>query len=58
MSNIGKALIWALVLLIIAAGKRNGMIDAKAADTLFIVVPIVALLSLGGGCRCRQKAAR
>jgi hypothetical protein len=59
MSNIYKGLCWAAALLLTALGNRYGLIDDKTAETLFIVLPIVGVLSLNGGASCwpRKKEA-
>jgi uncharacterized membrane protein (UPF0136 family) len=58
MSNIAKGLVWAFALLLIAAGRRYGLIEARMAQTLLMIVPIVALLSLrgerAGQCDCAR----
>jgi len=59
MSNIVKALIWAAAILIVALLKSRGLISVESAQTLFIVLPILAVLSLrgSGSGRCSWKAA-
>lgn len=53
MNTISKALCWAAAILLNAAGNYFGLIDDKAAETLFIVLPIAAVVSLGAGNECR-----
>jgi hypothetical protein len=53
MDKITKGLCWAGAILLLAAGNYFGLVDDKTAGTLFIVLPIVAVLSLGGGRQCR-----
>lgn len=59
MSNIAKGICWAAAILLIALGNRLGLIEDKTARVLFIVLPIVAVLSLTGnwGCWPRRKEA-
>lgn len=52
MSDIYKGLCWAFALLLNALGNAYGLIDDKTAETLFIVLPIVAVLSLNCGASC------
>ena len=52
MNTLPKAGCWGAAILLNAAGNYVGLIDDKTAETLFIVLPIVAAFSLGGGCRC------
>jgi len=60
MSNIAKGLCWAAAILLVALGNRLGLIGDKTANTLFIVLPIVAVMSLRGGQQCNpwQRGAR
>jgi hypothetical protein len=52
MDKIAKGLCWAGALLLLAAGNYFGLVDDKTAGTLFIVLPVVAVVSLGSGCGC------
>ncbi len=52
MASIRRALPWAAAILLNAAGNYLGLIDDKTAGTLFIVLPIIAVVSLGYGCGC------
>lgn len=59
MSSIKSALCWATAILLLAAGNYFGLVDDKTAQTLFIVLPIVAVTTLTRGCSCslwRRKA--
>lgn len=53
MTTYTKALRWAAAILLNAAGNYFGLIDDKTAETLFIVLPIAAVVSLGAGNDCR-----
>ena len=53
MDKMTKGLCWAGAILLLAASNYFGLVDDKTAGTLFIVLPLVAVLSLGGGCGCR-----
>jgi hypothetical protein len=58
MNILTKALCWAAAILLNALGNYLGLIDDKTSGTLFIVLPIVAVMSLRGidGCSLwRQK---
>lgn len=57
MSNIAKALLWASAILIVALFNAQGLIADDAANTLFIVLPLMSVLSLRGGAKCRTRAA-
>ena len=52
MTSLKSGLCWAGAILLNALGNWFGLIDDKTAETLFIVLPIVAVFSLGGGCAC------
>jgi hypothetical protein len=52
MTSLKSGLCWGAAILLNAAGNWFGLIDDKTAGTLFIVLPIVAVFSLGHGCRC------
>jgi len=52
MSNIAKGLCWAAAILLVAIGNRLGLIGDKTANVLFIVLPIVAVMSLNGRPDC------
>ncbi|MBU2587615.1 MAG: hypothetical protein KJ872_05825 [Alphaproteobacteria bacterium] len=56
MTNIVKALIWAAAILIVALLKSRGLISVESAQTLFIVLPLLAVLSLrrSGSSMCGQ----
>ena len=53
MNTLPKALCWAGAILLNAAGNYFGLIDDKTAETLFVVLPIVAVISLNRGSECR-----
>jgi hypothetical protein len=52
MTSIKNGLPWAAAILLNAVGNYVGLIDDKTAETLFIVLPIIAVVSLGRGCAC------
>ena len=60
MSNIVKALCWAAAILLVALGNASGLIADSSANTMFAILPLLAVLSLRGqiGCRLldRRKA--
>jgi hypothetical protein len=58
MRTYTSALCWAGAILGLAVGNATGAIADETADTLFIVLPIVAWLSLQGrlGCLRRSEA--
>lgn len=53
MTNIHKGLCWATAMLLVVIAKKYGVANADAADTLLLVLPIVAVLSLRPGRECR-----
>lgn len=53
MTSLKSGLCWGGAILLNAAGNYTGLIDDKTAETLFIVLPIVAVFSLGRGCNGR-----
>jgi hypothetical protein len=50
MPNIKNGLCWGAAILLNAAGNYFGLIDDKTAETLFIVLPAVAVITMGSGC--------
>jgi hypothetical protein len=57
MTTSKSGLCWAAAILLNAAGNYFGLIDDKTAETLFIVLPIVALVSISGRMGCLAKRA-
>ena len=57
MTTLSKALCWAFAMLFVAVGLRLGLMDRKAATTLLIILPILAVLSLRGRSCCAGEAA-
>ncbi|HEY7805605.1 MAG TPA: hypothetical protein VIC34_00260 [Croceibacterium sp.] len=61
MTSLKRGLCWGAAIVLNAAGNWFGLIDDKTAETLFIVLPIVAVITMGGGRAClprrRNKAA-
>ena len=60
MTNIRQGLCWAAAMLMVAIAKHYGVFDAQAADTLLLVLPIVAVMSLTKKRECnllRKKEA-
>jgi len=55
MTNIRRGLCWAAALLLTAIAKRYGVFEPGAADTLLLVLPIVAVLSLRKARACRLR---
>jgi hypothetical protein len=53
MTSLKSGLCWAAAILLNAVGNWFGLIDDKTAETLFIVLPIVAVITMGAGCGCR-----
>jgi hypothetical protein len=52
MTNIHRGLCWVATILLTVIAKKYGVFDAEAADTLLLVLPIVAILSLRNGREC------
>ena len=50
-----KPLLWAAALVLLAMGNRFGLVADDVADTLFIVLPLLAVLSLRGGLCCLPR---
>ena len=60
MTNIHRGLCWGATILLTVIAKKYGVFDAHAADTLLMVLPIVAILSFRNGRECgllRKKEA-
>ena len=53
MTNIHKGFCWAAAMLLVVVAKSRGVFDAEASDTLLLVLPIVAVLSLRTGRACK-----
>ena len=58
MTNIRRGLCWAAATLLTGVARRYGVIDAEAADTLLLVLPIVAILSFRYGRECSLPRKR
>lgn len=58
MTNIYKGLCWATAILFLAVGNWMGWIEDSAAQTMFMVIPIIAVLSLRDQIGCRLFARR
>ena len=57
MTTLTKALCWASAMLFIAAGLRFGFMDRRAATTMLLILPILAVLSMHGrSCRAGEAA--
>ncbi len=56
MTQIHKSLCWAASLIFLALGNRFGLIDDTTANTLFVLLPIVAVMSLRGRSTCRKES--
>lgn len=52
MTNIHRGLCWAAALLTVVIAKKYGVFDADAADTVLLVLTIVAVLSLRNKREC------
>ena len=60
MSNVTKGLCWAASLIALALANRFGLVADAAANVLFIVLPVVAIMAMRGQISCplwRGKAA-
>jgi hypothetical protein len=57
MSKIQRGLCWAASLILLALGNRFGLVADDAANTLFIVLPILAVMSVRGSNSCAGKLA-
>jgi hypothetical protein len=60
MTNIHRGLCWAAAILLTGIAKKYGVFDAEAADTLLLVLPLAAILSLRNRRECsllRKKEA-
>jgi hypothetical protein len=53
MTNIQRGLCWVAAILLTVTAKKYGVFGAEAADTLLLVLPIVAILSFRNGRECR-----
>ena len=58
MTRIKQALCWAFAIILLAVGVAVGLVDRDAAQTLFIVLPVVAWLSITGRMAPCQITAR
>jgi hypothetical protein len=56
MTKYLSAIYWALAMIALAAGERLGWIDRQAANTLLIVLPLVAFNMLRRSGRCALTA--
>lgn len=53
MTPIQRSLCWAASMLMVVLAKKYGVFDAQAADTLLLVLPIVAVTSLRNQRTCQ-----
>lgn len=58
MGQMIKAACWAAALLVLGAANAAGLVGDDSAGTLFIILPIVAWLSIFGAKACLPKAGR
>ncbi len=56
MTHIHNGLFWAASLILLVLGNRSGLIDDTTANTLFVLLPIVAVMSLRGRSTCRKES--
>lgn len=57
MTNIQKGLCWAGAMLFVAAGAWSGIMDRDAAQTILLVMPVLAVTTLRNKpCRIRREA--
>jgi hypothetical protein len=56
MTQITKALIWAAVIIGIAAAGQAELIDREAAQSLTLVLPVLAVVTLGQARSCTSNA--
>jgi hypothetical protein len=50
MNDIAKGLCWGAAIVLLAVGNYLGLIDDKTAGTLFVVLPVTAVITMRGGC--------
>ena len=55
MTSLKSSLCWSAAIVLNAAGNYFGLIDDKTAETLFIVLPIVAVTTMGCSCRFSRR---
>jgi hypothetical protein len=55
MNTYSKALCWAASLILMALGNAAGLVDDTMANTLFVVLPIVAVLGLRKRSTCGRE---
>lgn len=55
MSVTLKAAIWAIAMILLAAGNRFGLIADSTANTMFVVIPALAVVTLGSQCRRARR---
>lgn len=58
MNEIFKAACWAVAFLLLGAANAAGLVEDESARTLFIVLPVVAWLSISGRGHCLPKFGR
>lgn len=57
MSSIVKGLCWATALILLAIANATGLIADQAANTLFVVIPVLAVITMRRAT-CRAPAPR
>lgn len=56
MNNVTKALCWAGAMVFVATGAKFGFMSREAAETMLVVLPILAVTTFRAK-PCRLKAA-
>jgi len=55
MAYIFKGLCWAGSLILLALGNAAGLVADDAANTLFVVLPLLAVITMRGAACCRPE---
>ena len=58
MPDIAKGICWGGAIILLATGNYLGLIDDRTAQTMFIILPGLAVATINGSCFTRRQARR
>ncbi len=56
MSNIAKGFIWASALILLAIANATYLIADQPANTLFVLIPVLAVITMRRAACCTPKS--
>ncbi len=52
MTSIAKAIPWAVAMILIAIGKAYGLVEPRTAQTMFVILPGLAVATMNRPSSC------